>query len=30
MIRKLLKNLLGENFTENNAKLAPSILRLFF
>ena len=22
MIRKLLKNLLGENFTENNAKLA--------
>ena len=37
MIRKMLKNILGENFTENNAKLASVnfaiillILRLFF
>lgn len=33
MIRKLLKNLLGENFTENNAKLATvnfAIILLMF
>ena len=33
MIRKLLKNLLGENFTENNAKLASvnfAIILLMF
>lgn len=31
MIRKFLKNILGENFTENNAKLATvnfAIMRL--
>ena len=34
MIRKFLKNILGENFTENNAKLATVnfaiILLMFF